>query len=176
MPRFPLLRGFQPQEISMRSIAIRCLAFALLLPFSLPALALDDTPQDRERQADRWLAAVPADGMIDGFLTQTAETLPPADQNQFKTLVSKRLDRARITAAIRSAMTKVFTAEELQALADFYGSPLGKSAMSKMSAYQAEFAPTLMSEFQTAVTAAEEEARQNEKAQPDDKAPPVEKK
>ncbi len=153
----------------MRSIAARCLALALALPFSIPALALDDTPQSREQQADRYLTAVPPEGMIDELLSRTADTLPPADQDQFKTLVSKHLDRARITAAIRAAMAKSFTADELQALADFYGSPLGKSAMAKMQNYQAELAPTLMSEFQTAVTAAEEEARQSEKPEAEEK-------
>jgi len=167
----------------MRSIAVRrlALALALLAPLSLPALALDDTPQNRERQADRYLVAIPPEGMIDELLSRTAETLPPADQDQFKTLVSKHLNRTHITGAIRAAMAKSFTADELQALADFYGSPLGKAAMEKMRTYQAELAPTLMSEFQTAVTAAEEEARANEKAQPEekpsgDKAQPEEKK
>jgi hypothetical protein len=148
----------------MRAIAARFLSLALLLPLSLPALALDDTPQNREEQANRYLEAVPPQGLIDELLGRTADTLPPEQQDQFKTLVSKYLDRQRIGSAIRAAMTKTFTADELQALADFYGSALGKSAMAKMQAYQNEVAPTLMSEFQTAVAAAEEEAHKSEKA------------
>ncbi len=149
----------------MRAMAARFVFLALLLPFSLPALALEDTPQNRVQQATRYLDAVPPQGMIEELLGRTADTLPPEQQDQFKTLVAKYLDRPKIAEAIKAAMAKTFTADELQALADFYGSALGKSAMAKMQSYQTEVAPTLMSEFQTAVTAAEEEARQTEKAQ-----------
>jgi hypothetical protein len=154
----------------MRAIAARCLALALILPFSLPALALEDTPQNREVQADRYLEAIPPQAMIDELLARTADTLPAEQQEQFKTLVAKHLNRAAITAAIRAGMAKTFTAEELQALADFYGSKIGKAAMEKMQSYQQEVAPTLMNEFQSAVTKAEEEAH------PQSKAPEVEKK
>ena len=41
----------------MSAIAARLLLLALLLPFSLPALRSGDTPQNREQQADRYLAA-----------------------------------------------------------------------------------------------------------------------
>ncbi|MFZ1109423.1 MAG: DUF2059 domain-containing protein [Rhodomicrobium sp.] len=153
----------------MRAIAARCLALALLLPLSLPARALDDTPQNREIQADRYLEAIPPQGMIDELLARTADTLPADQQDPFKTLVSKHLDRAAITAAIRAAMAKTFTADELQALADFYGSTLGKAAMTKMQSYQQEVAPTLMNEFQSAVTKAEEEAHQASKAEEEKK-------
>jgi hypothetical protein len=153
----------------MRAIAARCLALALILPFSLPALALDDTPQNREKQADRYLEAVPPQAMIDELLNRTADTLPAEQQEQFKTLVAKHLDRAAITAAIRTAMSKTFSADELQALADFYGSALGKAAMNKMQNYQQEVAPTLMNEFQSAVTKAEEEAHPGSKAEEEKK-------
>ena len=48
----------------MPAIAARLLFLALLLMFSLPAFALEDTPQNREQQADRYLQAVPPQSMM----------------------------------------------------------------------------------------------------------------
>ena len=58
----------------MPAIAARLLLLALLLPFSLPAFALDDTPQNREQQADRYLAAVPPQSMMSDMAAKMAET------------------------------------------------------------------------------------------------------
>jgi hypothetical protein len=44
-------------------------------------------------------------------------------------------------------MVKIFTAQELNALADFYGSPVGKSAMGKFGIYMAEVMPALQQEL-----------------------------
>jgi hypothetical protein len=40
---------------------------------------------------------------------------------------------------------KHFTAEELQALANFYGSPVGKSAMKKFGQFMADAMPNIQS-------------------------------
>ena len=48
------------------------------------------------------------------------------------------------------AMVKHFTTEELKALADFYGSPVGKSAMQKFGAYMADVMPAIQAEMQKA--------------------------
>jgi hypothetical protein len=48
------------------------------------------------------------------------------------------------------AMVKHFTTEELKALADFYGSPVGKSAMQKFGAYMADLMPTMQAEIMKA--------------------------
>jgi len=47
-------------------------------------------------------------------------------------------------------MIKNFTADELKALADFYGSPVGKSAMAKFGNYMADVMPGMMAEVQKA--------------------------
>lgn len=50
-----------------------------------------------------------------------------------------------------------FTTEELKALADFYGSPVGKSAMQKFGAYMADLMPTMEAE----ITKAQAKANQS---------------
>jgi hypothetical protein len=133
---------------------------ALLLPSSLPALALNDTPQNREQQADRYLQAVPPQSMMNDMSAKMAETLPEEQRDQFKALMTKHLDLGRVTAAIKAAMVKTFTADELKALADFYGSDVGKSAMAKMGTYMSEVMPATMNEVQSALVKAKEEAHQ----------------
>ncbi len=146
----------------MPAIAARFLFPILLLTFSMPAFALEDTPQNREQQADRYLDAVPPQSMMNDMSAKMAETLPAEQQDQFKALMTKHLDIARVTSAIKAAMVKTFTADELQALADFYGSAVGKSAMAKMGTYMAEVMPATMNEVQTALAKAQEEAHEKQ--------------
>ncbi len=140
----------------MSAIAARSLFFALLLVCS-PAFALEDTPQNREQQANRWLDALPPQSMIDNMTERMAENAPAGQQDKFKAAVAKYVDAGRIATALRTAMVKHFTADELQALADFYGSALGKSATAKMQDYMADVTPDTMGEFQTALEKAQEE-------------------
>ena len=144
----------------MPAIAARLLVLALLLPFSLPAVALEDTPQNREQQAARYLQAVPPQSMMSDISAKMAETLPEEQRDEFKTLMTKHLDIGRVAAAIKAAMIKTFTADELKALADFYGSDVGKSAMAKMGTYMAEVMPATMNEVQAALGKAQGEAHQ----------------
>jgi len=44
-------------------------------------------------------------------------------------------------------MVKNFTTDELKALADFYGSSVGKSAMQKFGAYMADIMPAMQAEI-----------------------------
>jgi hypothetical protein len=72
----------------------------------------------------------------------------PADQReQFKQLMTEDLDIAALSKAMTDAMVKHFTTDELKALADFYGSPIGKSAMHKMGAYVADLMPAIQAEM-----------------------------
>ena len=141
----------------MPAIPARLLLPVLLLLFSCPALALDDTPQNRAQQADRYLEAVPPQSMMNDMSSKMAETLPEEQRDEFKTLLQKHLDMARIAEAIKAAMVKTFNADELKALADFYGSEVGKSAMGKMGAYMAEVMPATMKEVQAALVKAQQD-------------------
>ena len=139
-------------------ILTRLAALTVLLSLACPAFALDDTPQNREEQAGRYLKAVPPQSMMADMTTKMAQSLPANQQEQFKQAMTKYLDMNKLTAAIGSAMQKTFTADELQALADFYGSAIGKSAISKMANYYAAVMPSAMGEIQAAFTKSQEEA------------------
>jgi hypothetical protein len=137
------------------------LAFlGLLMTASLPASALEDTQQNREQEASRYLKATPPEEMMADMTNKLAETLPPERREDFVKMMTKHLDMARVSAAIREGMIKSFSADELQALADFYSSPVAKSAMAKMGTYMADVMPAVMKELRTAAAKAQAEEGQ----------------
>jgi hypothetical protein len=81
-----------------------------------------------------------------------AETMPADQREQFKKLMTTQVDIAALSKAMIDAMVKNFTTEELKALADFYGSPVGKSAMKKFGAYMADIMPVVQAEIMKAAS------------------------
>jgi len=79
-----------------------------------------------------------------------AANLPPDQREQFQKLMTSQLDIAALTKTMIDSMVKHFTTEELKALADFYGSPVGKSAMQKFGAYMADIMPAMEAEIMKA--------------------------
>lgn len=120
------------------------LLFTLL---TLPILALDDTKANREQEAARYLKATPPKEMFEDMAEQMAKNMPSDQRDDFKRLLVKHLDIEALTKAMKESMIKNFTADELKALADFYGSPAGKSAMKKFGAYMADMMPTIQAEI-----------------------------
>jgi len=125
----------------------------LVLLFTLitvPILALEDTKANREQQAARYLQATPPKEMFQDVAEQVAKTMPADQRDEFKTLLLKHLDIDALTKVMKQAMIKNFTADELKALADFYGSPIGKSAMKKFGTYMADVMPAIQAEMMKA--------------------------
>ena len=98
--------------------------------------AATDTPETRRHEAERYLQATPAKALFEDMADKMAANLPPEQREPFKRMMTTQLDIAALTKAMTDAMVKHFTTEELKALADFYGSPVGKSAMQKFGAWQ----------------------------------------
>ena len=123
---------------------------ALLLCLSItPLRAADqaDTPAARRQEAERYLKATPPKEMFANLAEKTAMNMPPADRQKFKETLTSALDIDALTKAMADATVKHFTVQELKALADFYGSPVGKSAMSKFGDYMADVMPTIQAEM-----------------------------
>jgi len=141
----------------MKSIAKLLFVAPIVFLMVAPALALEDTPANRAEQVDSYLRAVPPQSMMKDMATKVAATLPESQRETYITLLTKNLDMQAFTDLIRDAMVKTFTADELKALADFYGSPVGKSAMAKMGDYMAYAMPRLLAEFQKAVALSQQQ-------------------
>ena len=123
--------------------------FLIVLTFcaSLPLLSATDTPETRRREAERYLQAVPPKALFEDMADKMATNLPADQRQQFKQMITKDLDIAALSKAMTDTMVKHFTTEELKALADFYGSPVGKSAMQKFGAYMADLMPVIRAEM-----------------------------
>ena len=113
------------------------------------AFSAPDTQETRRHEAERYLQATPPKALFEDMADKMAANLPPDQRDQFKKITSQ-LDFGAITKAWIDAMVKHFTTEELKALADFYGSPVGKSAMQKFGAYMADIMPTMEAEIMKA--------------------------
>ena len=114
------------------------------------ATAMEDSAGNRAAQAERYLQATPPKAMFEDMAEKVAYNLPPEDRDEFKAILTKHLDIDALTHSIKKALINNFTADELCSLADFYGSEVGKSAMSKFGAYMAEVMPDIQAEMMKA--------------------------
>jgi len=115
-----------------------------------PCLAIEDTPANREKEADRYLAASPPSEMLNEMVIGASKRMPESQKETFITMMTKNFDIAELTRAMKESMVKVFTADELKALADFHGSAIGKSASKKMNAYMIDMMPVIQTEMKKA--------------------------
>ncbi len=137
-----------------------------LIAFLLPGLAcaLDDTPENRAAQVERYMRAVPPEDLMQDMATNMANTLPPEHREDFERLMLVYVDNDRIIEAMKESMIKHFTADELAAIAELYESPAGKSAMDKMGVYMADVMPIIMAEMRKAMQALREEKQKQDQA------------
>ena len=112
-----------------------------------PVYCATDTPETRRHEAERYLQATPPKALFEDMADKMATNLPADQRQQFKQMMTKELDIAALNKAMTDAMVKHFTTEELKALADFYGSPVGKSALQKFGAYMADLMPIIQAEM-----------------------------
>ncbi len=130
-----------------RSIVTLGLLFFVISVSDPIAQGVADTPQNRRREAERYLQATPPKALFADMAEKGAMNLPPEQRQKFKEMMTTQLDIDALTKEMIDAMIKHFSTDELKALADFYGSPVGKSAMSKFGAYMADVMPAIQAEM-----------------------------
>lgn len=122
----------------------------LALVIATPCLAIEDTPANREKEADHYLAVSSPGEMMNEMVMAAAKRMPDGQKEKFIEMMTKNFDVAALTKAMKENLVKVFTADELKALADFHGSALGKSATKKMGTYMTDMMPAIQSEMKKA--------------------------
>ena len=116
--------------------------------FTATAETIADNPANRATQADRYLQAAPPKELFADMTKKIAASVPAGPQrDQMMKMFTTGIDMDAMTKAMKDSLVKHFTAEELKALADFYGSPVGKSAMSKMGDYTADLMPVMQQQM-----------------------------
>ncbi len=128
---------------------MRKLVFSIIAVIVLSSIAfaqtkaIEDTLQNRLSEADRYLTVMPPKDMITDMVTRMSVRLPEEQRRPFIRLMTKHLDLEKLTDIIKDVLVRHFTAAELNALANFYGSSIGKSAMTKFGQYMADAMPHL---------------------------------
>ena len=120
---------------------------------------LADTPANRTAEARRYLEVVPPREMFHDVAENMASAKPAAQAAELEAIFTKHIDIEAFETFLLESLTKVFTAEELRALADFYSSPAGKSVMKKFGEYMAEAMPFIQEQVMGAMQKAEREDR-----------------
>jgi hypothetical protein len=125
--------------------------FAILMCFAVTASLAQDNAASREAAADRYLKVVPMSKMLDDTFTEISKQVPEDQRVQFLAQM-KAIVRVDVLDRIaRESMVKTFTTDELNALANFYGSQHGASAMEKFGVYMGQVMPAIQQEIQSAI-------------------------
>jgi hypothetical protein len=138
------------QSLTMKQKAL--ITLALIVCALSPVFSAPDTPETRRKEAERYLQVSPPKALFEDMADKMAGTLPADQREQFKKVMTTQVDIAALSKAMIDAMVKNFTTDELKALADFYSSPVGKSAMQKYGAYMADIMPAVQAEIMKAAT------------------------
>ena len=122
---------------------MRILIATIAIIIWLPTIALaEDSDADLKMAANRYMETVDLDKLMKDTTTQIAATLPQEIRSDFITQMTA-FDTNWMSEVMLQAMTRVFSVPELNALADFYGSPAGRSVMAKMPEYLAVTMPSI---------------------------------
>jgi uncharacterized protein len=111
--------------------------------------AVAQTPQALAA-ADRLIAVQKPTELMRDMAVNVAAKLPGATETQKQAFIAEMTDpafMARYQAQMRAAFSKHLTAEEMDALAEFYSKPIAISAMKKMGATTAELMTFIQSEI-----------------------------
>ena len=133
-----------------RTMKQKLVVLLVLTLFAWSPVFSADTAETRRKEAERYLQVSPPKALFEDMADKMAATLPADQREQFKKVMTTQVDIAALSKAMTDAMVKNFTTEELKALADFYGSPIGKSAMQKFGAYMADIMPVVQAEIMKA--------------------------
>jgi hypothetical protein len=125
----------------------------IIMLFAVAAAAadVDDTPDTRMAAAEKYLLANDFTKLMDGALRAGLQGAPEDQKEDLFALAKRHLDYERLSKLMLAAMVKNFTTKELNAMAVFYGSPEGQSALAKLPAYLGDVMPVLQSEIQRTI-------------------------
>lgn len=146
------------------------ISVAVLLIVATPAavLAIEDTPENRAQQTDRYFAEIPIEALTRELMRSMVRYTPGMQQevvrlafpkmspeqrakvaevfndaNKVMATAIKHIDFAEIKKIQRDVLIDTLTADEIAAMADFYISPAGKSAGAKMARFSEELMPLM---------------------------------
>jgi hypothetical protein len=94
-----------------------------------------DTDQTRITAAERYAKAANMQKMMNEAIAQTALQVPEKDRADFIATMKQSIRMDVVESGTILLLVKHFTTDELNAMADFYGSATGQSILSKFGPY-----------------------------------------
>jgi hypothetical protein len=134
------------QKISRRASWLISLILFLWLPLVHAATTVD-SEEARQAAARRYLDVAQMSKILDDAQSEMAKTLPADQRERFRDFMRRAVNPEVLEKAAMESMVKIFTADEMNALADFFSSPTGKSAMGKFGLYMADLMPVIQQEI-----------------------------
>ena len=119
------------------------MAFSPLYSF---ASELPDTYGNRLVAARNYLEVASMKDMVRDMIAETAKNFPEDIRQQYIQYMTKFIRVDVLESTAMASMARHFTLKELNALAAFYGSPEGRSAMKKFGAYMGDLMPIIQQE------------------------------
>ena len=127
------------------------IVIATIFPLLTPNIAsAQDSIGNRMAAAERYAAVVDFEKMMNDMILGVAQNFPANQREDVIAKMRREIDLQWARNLAINSMVQVFTVEELNALADFYGSPVGRSIVQKTQAYTAAFMPALMQRLKDA--------------------------
>ena len=123
------------------------LALGALILLAGPVAAADDSVEARRAAAQRYAATMDLPNMMGESINQMAMTLPAEHRSAFVKAMNDNMDIARLEELTVGMMIRLFTAGELTALADFYGTPTGQSILKKMPQMMSGLMPIMQEQM-----------------------------
>ena len=126
---------------------------ALLLPLYVLGNDKDkatDTKENRTKEAARYLKALPPAEFVGDMIFNMAQGLPANQRKEFIDKMTQNFDFDAVGKVTMDSLVRHLTTAELAAMAAFYSSPVGKSAMKKINVCMVEMSPHVELELQKA--------------------------
>ena len=126
---------------------LKMIVFAVVLLVGVSAVALDDTPENRAKQAERYLKACPPKKLLMDQLEVRSRGLPEKNRERLRKAWAEHIDWHAITKIAREALIKHFTADELRSFTDPDGVVLPPAEKHRQEAYSADVVPRVEREL-----------------------------
>jgi len=147
---------------------------ALFTPLTFAETGKVDTPDTRRTAAARYLKSGTLQSEIDGMMNAMVRQFGvPADLHTMVQTLQKSLDMTQLENVMEDKLIEHFTTDELNAMANFYGSETGRAIDRKMPQFTAETLQAMLPILQEAFVKAGEALDAQQKAKQAPVLPPA---
>ncbi|MCG8671366.1 MAG: DUF2059 domain-containing protein [Pseudomonadales bacterium] len=102
-----------------------------------------DSSKEKVQAAKRYMTVANLEAIWNSMVSEHAATLDEPERTKYLQSSQSKINIEKFEAVLLKGLVAVFTTEELNALADFYGSKAGQSAIAKYGKFSAYISPLI---------------------------------